>query len=368
MAHIVAVYLCWLFGGLFGLHHFYLGRDKHAFVWWMSLGGFGIGWFRDLWRVPEYLFEANQDIGFLNEFAARRNRFKTGPPFHLARFAGQIMIGGMLAYLFRLVIPEFVLNETPLKPLFIVLLPWMGSATGAHLVANIGYQKTHMKWCLLGAALGIPWMLQDSQSLSMSPVFASILTSRKAEWVPSKIPPKGACTCMKRFLALTFCGMIYLSLWGSVIYFNVHVTTKDGEQVPMYVAVHNFFQSPAWKEMKKTMGDLYQFCNHNGWGNCYQQLIERLDPTGEMHAYRVLEFEDDSPAPEEIQSRCRKLARKWHPDKFKTEEEKEEAQEKFIEIQKACDILNDLRKKRQERSMKSDTGTRDSTKKPREDL
>ena len=93
MANIVCVYLCWLFGGLLGLHHFYLGRDKHAFVWFMSFGGFGIGWFRDLWRVPEYLFEANQDIGFKNEFAARRKRFSNGPPFHIARFAGQIIIG-----------------------------------------------------------------------------------------------------------------------------------------------------------------------------------------------------------------------------------------------------------------------------------
>ena len=68
----------------------------------------------------------------------------------------------------------------------------------------------------------------------------------------------------------------------------------------------------------------------------------------------MLEFEDESPSPEEIQSRCRKLSRKWHPDKYKDEEKKIEAQEKFIEVQKACDILNTIRQRRQEKSMKSE--------------
>ena len=58
-------------------------------------------------------------------------------------------------------------------------------------------------------------------------------------------------------------------------------------QVPLREAVENFFNSPAWKEMKQSMHDLYQFCNHNGWNICWSQLIELIDPTGESHAYRV---------------------------------------------------------------------------------
>ena len=73
-----------------------------------------------------------------------------------------------------------------------------------------------------------------------------------------------------------------------------------------------------------------------------------------MHSSQVLEFENESPSPEEIQSRCRKLSRKWHPDKYKDEEQKMEAQEKFIEVQKACDVLNTIRQRRQEKSMKSE--------------
>ena len=92
MANIVVSYICWFLGGPFGLHHFYLGRDLQAFVWWSSLGGLFLGWLRDLWRLPEYVFEANQDQRYLNEFAHRRARLPK-PPFSVARFAGQLLIG-----------------------------------------------------------------------------------------------------------------------------------------------------------------------------------------------------------------------------------------------------------------------------------
>lgn len=72
---------------------------------------------------------------------------------------------------------------------------------------------------------------------------------------------------------------------------------------------------------------------------------------------QVLGFEGVKAHPNEIQSKCRKLSRQHHPDKFKTEADKLVAQDKFIEIQKACDTLNELRKRRADRNMKSETRT-----------
>lgn len=92
MANIVIAYIFWLLGGPFGLHHFYLGRDRHALVWFISFGGLALGWFRDLWRLPEYVYESNQDVRYLNEFRTRR-RFRPKPPFSVVRFAGQLLIG-----------------------------------------------------------------------------------------------------------------------------------------------------------------------------------------------------------------------------------------------------------------------------------
>lgn len=65
---ITTTYVLWLFGGFFGLHHFYLGRDSQAFLWWASLGGyFGFGWLRDLFVIPRYVAEANQDPKYFEQ-------------------------------------------------------------------------------------------------------------------------------------------------------------------------------------------------------------------------------------------------------------------------------------------------------------
>lgn len=63
---LFVTYLLWFFGGFFGLHHFYLGRDTQAFLYWCTLGGYlGIGWLRDLFYIPRYVGEANGDPKYL---------------------------------------------------------------------------------------------------------------------------------------------------------------------------------------------------------------------------------------------------------------------------------------------------------------
>lgn len=64
-------YVLWLFGGLFGAHHFYLRRDRHAFVWWTTLGGFGVGWFSEVFRIPHYVRGANEDPRYMQQLIAR---------------------------------------------------------------------------------------------------------------------------------------------------------------------------------------------------------------------------------------------------------------------------------------------------------
>lgn len=54
----------------------------------------------------------------------------------------------------------------------------------------------------------------------------------------------------------------------------------------------------------------------------------------------------------EINSQCRNLAVKYHPDKVKDEEEKRKAQEKFYEVQQACEILSSSRVKRRSKNKK----------------
>lgn len=358
MANIVVAYIFWLLGGPFGLHHFYLGRDKHAFVWYISFGGLLLGWFRDLWRLPEYVYQANNDPAFLREFEDRRHRHKK-PPFSVTRFAGQCCIGILLGYLFRLAIPEGTLGMLHpfIRKTIGVLLPLFGTTVGVKLVANIGTQLCHFKWCFLGAAISIPWLLGDQPPIAATALFASISASCKTEWDTSKVPPRGACKCVKRALVFGLCCSLYLSLWCSVIAFNVQID-YNGEKISISEAVENFFKSPAWKDFRKSVGLLYEFCQQHGWEHCYNEFLKQVDPSGERNAYEVLEL-DNGASEEEIRSQCRKALRKWHPDKARSEEEKKIVAEKFMEVQQACELLDKMRKRRNERNLKSDTSPKD---------
>lgn len=68
---VLIAYICWLFGGIFGLHHFYLGRDRHAFVWWSTLGGFIVGWLGEIFTIPRYVRDANEDVGYIQDLVGR---------------------------------------------------------------------------------------------------------------------------------------------------------------------------------------------------------------------------------------------------------------------------------------------------------
>lgn len=59
---VCVTYFLWLIGGWCGLHQIYLRRDRHAFVIWSSAAGYlGFGLIRDLWRIPEYVKDANEE-------------------------------------------------------------------------------------------------------------------------------------------------------------------------------------------------------------------------------------------------------------------------------------------------------------------
>lgn len=73
---VLVAYILWLFGGIFGVHHFYLRRDRHAFVWWTTLGGFGVGWLNEILRIPRYVREANEHPKHMEELVGRISRNK----------------------------------------------------------------------------------------------------------------------------------------------------------------------------------------------------------------------------------------------------------------------------------------------------
>ena len=71
------------------------------------------------------------------------------------------------------------------------------------------------------------------------------------------------------------------------MYYNATVTTSDGEEVPLRVAINNFFSSPAWKETKETLHTIWLHMKAKGWRNIFEEIIKAVDPEGETNAYKV---------------------------------------------------------------------------------
>ena len=140
-------YLLWLIGGWFGLHHFYLRRDRQAFIWWCTCGGvFGMGWFRDLWRIPSYVESANYGPEFV-EYYTTLIRTRSKPSFNITRFCGQLAVGFFFGMLSLLTISEEFHQEFPI--LRAIVIPF-AIAVGVHAVGNIGREQVPFKACLTG--------------------------------------------------------------------------------------------------------------------------------------------------------------------------------------------------------------------------
>ena len=84
--------------------------------------------------------------------------------------------------------------------------------------------------------------------------------------------PPGLC---KRFFIITICISLYISLWGAYIYFNLKITTKDGDKIKFRDAAGNFIKSPAFQEFSKNLKNLWIHLLEHGFGSTFQQLIER---------------------------------------------------------------------------------------------
>lgn len=70
-----------------------------------SGGYFGVGVFHDLFKMPEYVRDANEDPKFVEAFKANVRKHQR-PPFTTNKFIGQIMISYLWCQVFMMAIPQ----------------------------------------------------------------------------------------------------------------------------------------------------------------------------------------------------------------------------------------------------------------------
>lgn len=129
----------WALGGPAGLHHLYLGRDNHALLWMLTLGGFGVGWLWELWLLPGWVAQAN---------STSDHHPDEHPPLSPVRFFGQALVGiyfGLVAFIGLSTLPGF----------YFIALP-LAVGLGVYLVSEIGDQASDLHGTLLAAFVTAP--------------------------------------------------------------------------------------------------------------------------------------------------------------------------------------------------------------------
>jgi len=104
-------------------------------------------------------------------------------------------------------------------------------------------------------------------------------------------------------------------------------------------------QSQGFSSGGNPFGGAGGFSGFNFGGGGGGQQFQRPEPKPSKDLYKVLGLEKDA-TEDQIKKAYRKLALKWHPDKFQgNEKEKEEANNKFKEISEAYSILSNKDKR-----------------------
>lgn len=360
--------------GLFGVHHFYLGRDHQGILWVTSFGGlFGLGWIRDLWRIPWYVKEYNEDPEFLFKMTSGlRQRKRPSIWANIHRVVAQVGFGWFYRGLIIYALPE----EYAANPYVMFLVAPLGTAFGTYMISNVSTIKTHWKYPLIGAYLGelafgyhhfLLEVPHPSLAVSISMVFSTFAWQydrqpRGLNVVHGERARGRHCRgrwccrrlCCKRMAVWTIIILIFGALIFSFFYFNATITTSNGETVKVREAMNNFFKTPHWKQFKKSfwsnLQEIWEEYQRNGLAGAKERLMVLADFQGERRSRYVLQVGLNATM-DELKEHYHALVKEWHPDRHRGAgaQEKMEAQEKFIEIQEAYEILKKLYKHREYR-------------------
>ncbi|NXS97184.1 DJC22 protein, partial [Jacana jacana] len=309
---LLVAYGLWALGGPLGLHHVYLGRDSHALLWMLTLGGFGAGWLWDFWHLPSWVATANRA-------RVPRDHVGTVPALSPLRLVGQVMVGmyfGLVAALGLPWVPALLA-----QPLAVGL--------GVQLVSSVGDQTAEVPSILATAFLTS--LLFQGRVLAVLPVSlaASVAAQRHRRYKPCGTPqPRLAArlyhlglACLAFAAPLAFCGLCGASrVLGTLL------------ALPRAAIELLLLPLRAGWLLAETLGFAGGSpLRERGTGSKASDQGQR-----QHWAYEVLGLPAGSSA-EDVQRSYRELVKVWHPDHNR--HRAKEAEQRFIKLQEAYEEL-----------------------------
>ncbi|XP_016819173.1 LOW QUALITY PROTEIN: dnaJ homolog subfamily C member 22 isoform X1 [Cricetulus griseus] len=333
---LLVTYALWALGGPVGLHHLYLGRDSHALLWMLTLGGGGLGWLWEFWKLPGFVAQANRA-------QAQKQRPEKGiPPLSLLRFAAQTTVGiyfGLVA----------LISLSSMANFYIVGLP-LAVGLGVLLVATVGNQTSDFKNTLGAAFLMSPVFYGRPIAILPISLAASITAQKHRRY-------KASAESETISLRLYRLGLAYLAFTGPLAYSVLCNTAATlsyvAETLGSFLSWFSFF--PLLGRLLESVfllpcrilwllvGDPgFTSRQFQEWEKLYE-FVESFQDEKRQLAYQVLGLPEGA-TNEEIHRTYRDLVKVWHPDHNR--HQREEAQRRFLEIQAAYEFLSQPKKPR----------------------
>lgn len=332
---VMVAYVLWAVGGPLGFHHLYLGRDSHALLWMLTLGGFGFGWAREVMRIPAYVGEANR-----NEEKERKRPVVLPPP-SIARFVGQVCVGiyfGTVA----------LIGLNSLSFFYVIVLPLCVGA-GVHLVSSVGQQTSDLQKTLTACLITSPIFYGSTLSPLPISLAASVTAAQNRRFKPSHSP--GSTQQLgPRLYRLGLAWLAFSAPLGYCIFSNTTATLYYISDcvaalldvfwfLPWLRGVVEYVLLMPYRILCALTGGGYY---EEGWKKVLEILLREYSER-EREALQVLSLKADASL-EEITRGYRELARTWHPDHNPSKD----AEAMFVRIHDAYEIL--LKRHRPHRS------------------
>uniref|UniRef100_A0A8C7E991 DnaJ homolog subfamily C member 22 n=1 Tax=Nothoprocta perdicaria TaxID=30464 RepID=A0A8C7E991_NOTPE len=311
---LLVAYGLWALGGPLGLHHVYLGRDSHALLWLVTLGGFGAGWLCDLPQLPAWVAAAN---------GARRrqqqHRAGTVPPSSAWRFAAQLAAGTYVGTLAGLALPW-----APAVPL--------GAALGVQLAASAGEQTVAAAPVLTAAS--VTALLSGACVLPTS-LAAAAAAQRHRRYKDPAVPRAALHGRLCRLALGYVAGANGEPCWGPIHAATLHAGGSMQRVQPGGIS-RGLVCAPHPSLRSATRGVQAGDCNGGGYPRGCSMPSAPQSPCIPPDSPQVLGLSAGSSA-EDVHRSYRELVKIWHPDHNR--HRAEEAERRFIELQEAYEVL-----------------------------
>jgi DnaJ family protein C protein 22 len=283
-------YFLWLVGGVFGFHHIYLGRDKQALVWFSTFGGFLIGLICDLFKIPEYVRESNEDTQNIEKLKQLQSELKA-PIFMESRFIGSIAVGFFYSFILKqnfwfesAVDTNESLDYSKLA--FKLFSPLVVSLI-VYLIGTEGPYKCDIKWPIIGSSSS--YLIESILNLKTDyncALLSTVFLNWNIEWDCNYFENKKKKKLIKRiFFLLT--GYIAIAFLISIFIWNNATVEIDGKKILLKDSLKTFWNSKEVVQLREALTTLWNFYKVHGLSKLINHFFYGQDPEAIARAYKV---------------------------------------------------------------------------------